>query len=88
MRILLVEDDAGLGEAVRDQITASGHTGDWAQTIADAKACSQTVSYDLILLDLMLPDGTGIVFFARVARGRRASAGNHPDGAGSDHRPD
>ncbi len=69
MRILLVEDDAGLGEAVRDQITASGHTGDWAQTIADAKACTQTVSYDLILLDLMLPDGTGIAFLRALRAG-------------------
>ncbi|EEW25844.1 response regulator [Rhodobacter ferrooxidans] len=62
MRILLVEDDRGLGSAVRDQIAAEGHTPDWVETLADATACTQTISYDLILLDLMLPDGRGLDF--------------------------
>ena len=68
MRILLVEDDAGLGEAVRDQITASGHTADWAQLIADAQACVQTVSYDLVLLDLRLPDISGFEVCRAIRR--------------------
>ncbi len=59
MRILLVEDDPNLGAAVRDQIAAEGHTPDWVQTLEDAAACTDTVAYDLILLDLMLPDGPG-----------------------------
>jgi two-component system OmpR family response regulator len=62
MRILLIEDDPGLGAAVRDQIVAEGHAADWVQELADARACIDTVSYDLILLDLMLPDGQGIGF--------------------------
>ncbi|NCO16712.1 MAG: response regulator transcription factor, partial [Alphaproteobacteria bacterium] len=57
MRILLIEDDRGLGSAVRDQISAEGHTPDWVETLADARACTDTVDYDLILLDLALPDG-------------------------------
>ena len=71
MRILLVEDDAGLGEAVRDQIAAEGHLADWVQLLADADACTQTIKYDLILLDLMLPDGKGTDFL-RGLRGRGA----------------
>lgn len=71
MRILLIEDDRGLGAAVRDQISAEGHTPDWVETLADAGACMDTVSYDLVLLDLMLPDGSGIEFLRR-ARGRGA----------------
>lgn len=66
MRILLVEDDRGLGSAVRDQIAAEGHTPDWVETLADALACTDTVSYDLILLDLMLPDGRGLDFLRRL----------------------
>lgn len=62
MRILLVEDDPSLGAAIRDQIAAEGHTVDLVQILADAEACTQTVAYDLILLDLMLPDGPGLVF--------------------------
>lgn len=74
MRILLIEDDLGLGEAVRDHARAEGHTADWAQSLADATACTQTISYDLILLDLMLPDGTGTDFL----RGLRARGAKVP----------
>lgn len=62
MRILLVEDDASLGGAVRDQIAADGHVVDWAQRLDDASDHLATTSYDLILLDLMLPDGRGVPF--------------------------
>ncbi|RJE78489.1 response regulator transcription factor [Paracoccus sp. JM45] len=60
MRILLIEDDAGIGSAVRDQIAADGHLVDWATDLADARAFLPMVAYDLVLLDMMLPDGTGI----------------------------
>ena len=62
VRILLVEDDEGLGSAVRDQIVADGHLADWVQDLADARACVATTGYDLVLLDMMLPDGRGIDF--------------------------
>ncbi len=66
MRILLVEDDPGLGSALCDQIAAEGHTKDWAQCLDDARACVATTDYDLILLDLTLPDGDGIGFLKRL----------------------
>lgn len=62
MRILLVEDDAILGMAVRDQVAADGHTIDWVTRLDDASDCARTVTYELVLLDLMLPDGRGIDF--------------------------
>ena len=70
MRILLIEDDAVLGAATRDQIIGDGHPVDWV-TRLDAAADAMAVSaYDLILLDLMLPDGRGIGFLKRLrARG-------------------
>lgn len=68
MRILLIEDDRGLGAAVRDQIAAEGHTPDWVETLADAGACLDTIAYDLVLLDLMLPDGGGIAFLRKLRR--------------------
>lgn len=72
MRILLVEDDRGLGGALRDQIEAEGHTLDWVELLADARACVETVAYDLILLDLALPDGRGLDFLHGLrAEGRR-----------------
>lgn len=62
MRILLIEDDPALGAAVRDQIAAEGHMPDLAPTLADARDFLATMPYDLILLDLGLPDGRGIDF--------------------------
>ena len=62
MRVLLVEDTVGLGEAVRDQIADDGHAVDWVQTLGFAEASVRTTPYDLILLDLMLPDGHGLGF--------------------------
>ena len=70
MRILLVEDDPGLGMAVQDQILAEGHGVDRVMTVADARACVDGVGYDLVLLDLMLPDGSGLSFLRDLrARG-------------------
>ncbi len=60
MRILLIEDDHVLGEAMRDQVRADGHGVDWMQRLDDARAALDTVDYGLILLDLNLPDGRGL----------------------------
>lgn len=62
MRILLVEDDTVLGAAVRDQIAGDGHSVDWVTRLDAAGDAMAVAGYDLILLDLMLPDGRGIGF--------------------------
>lgn len=70
MRVLLVEDDAHLGEAVKTQIIDDGHSVDWSRLIVDAQETFDSASYDLVLLDLMLPDGRGFDFLKRIrARG-------------------
>lgn len=70
MRILLIEDDTVLGAAVRDQIAGDGHPVDWVQRLDAAGAAIDGAAYDLVLLDLMLPDGRGITFLRRLrARG-------------------
>lgn len=62
MRILLVEDDSILGAAVRDHIVASNHSVDWVTRLDAATAYLESAAYDLVLLDMMLPDGQGISF--------------------------
>jgi two-component system OmpR family response regulator len=62
MRILLIEDDTVLGAAVRDQIAADGHSVDWVMRLDAARDAMAGAAYDLVLLDLMLPDGRGITF--------------------------
>ena len=70
MRILLIEDDAVLGAAVRDQIAGDGHSVDWVQRLDAADTAIAGVPYDLVLLDMMLPDGRGLPFLRRLrARG-------------------
>lgn len=70
MRIMLVEDDDMLGGAVRDHLAAHGHAVDWMKTIGYAAEARTTTSYDLILLDLGLPDGHGLGFLRAIRRVR------------------
>jgi len=65
MRVLLVEDEAGLGAAVRDHVAAEGHSVDWVRRLDEAAEHIRAVPYDLVLLDLLLPDGRGIDFLRR-----------------------
>lgn len=62
MRVLLIEDDRVIGAAIRDQIMADGHSVDWVQRLDAARDAQAGARHDLILLDLMLPDGLGIPF--------------------------
>ncbi|WP_296017638.1 response regulator transcription factor [uncultured Agrobacterium sp.] len=68
MRVLLVEDDHVLGEALRDHVAAANHAVDWFQTLSEATAATQTVSYGLILLDLRLPDGEGLTLLRTLRK--------------------
>jgi two-component system OmpR family response regulator len=70
MRILLIEDDTVLGAAVRDQIAGDGQSVDWVTRLDAAGDAMAGATYDLVLLDLMLPDGRGIGFLKALrARG-------------------
>jgi two-component system response regulator QseB len=60
MRILLVEDDAMLGEATAAGLRQDGHALDWVTDAPAARAVLQSVPYDGVLLDLGLPRGDGL----------------------------
>ncbi len=66
MRVLLVEDDTILGAAVRDQVGEDGHSVDWVQRLDHAREHLALAAYDIVLLDLMLPDGLGIGFLRKL----------------------
>ena len=65
MRYLLVEDNEELAEAVVKRLVLDGHAVDHAPDLANARTCISDTSYDLILLDVMLPDGDGRAFLAQ-----------------------
>lgn len=60
LRVLLIEDDHVLGAAIRDHVLSAGHAVDWMQRIDDARLALASVPYELVLLDLGLPDGRGL----------------------------
>lgn len=67
MRILLVEDDPNLSEAVRRLLRKEGYVVDAADSLRMAKAAIADHPYDVVLLDRLLPDGEGtaLIFHAR-----------------------
>jgi two-component system, OmpR family, response regulator len=60
MRLLLVEDDAMIGEAVLDALRSEHYAVDWVRDGAMADTALRTESYDLVLLDLGLPKRDGL----------------------------
>ena len=60
MRILLVEDDSLLGEAVRDGLRQEGYVVDWVPDGGTALAALSTSNFSALVLDLGLPDGDGL----------------------------
>jgi len=62
MKYLLVEDNHELANAISSRLQIDGHVIDHADKILDAIAFSDTFEYDLVLLDIMLPDGDGRTF--------------------------
>ncbi|MGE0023342.1 MAG: response regulator transcription factor [Hyphomicrobium sp.] len=65
MRILLIEDEPLLGEAVATHLKRF-HAVDWLQTLDAASDALRAIGYDLLLLDLNLPDGHGMDLLREV----------------------
>ncbi|MGE8319332.1 MAG: response regulator transcription factor [Comamonas sp.] len=66
MRILMVEDDAGIAEGLRANLRQHGHAVDWCGTLAAAWNALTTEGFDAVLLDLGLPDGDGTSLLQRL----------------------
>ncbi len=70
MRLLLVEDDSMIGEAVLDLLRAEHYAVDWVRDGELADTALRTQNYDLVLLDLGLPKRDGLEVL-RALRARR-----------------
>ena len=60
MRLLLVEDDAMIGEAIRTGLKRDGFAVDWVREGESAEQVLRTEEFDLLLLDLGLPRKDGL----------------------------
>ena len=74
MRLLLIEDDAILGEGLRDFLRLEQHLVDWCRNLSEARAL-HSEPYDALLVDWQLPDGSGLAWLqARRTQGDHTPA--------------
>jgi DNA-binding response OmpR family regulator len=59
-RILLVEDDVDVGPLLEHALLQAGFKVHWVSTAGEAQALLDERNYDLVLTDVMLPDGNGL----------------------------
>lgn len=57
MRVLLVEDEEGIGRFVRQGLQEALHVVDWARNAADGLSFALSQTYDVLILDIRLPGG-------------------------------
>ncbi|MDP9127253.1 MAG: response regulator [Pseudomonadota bacterium] len=70
MRLLLIEDDAMIADGLTTALRQSGYAIDAVPELQSARLSLSTEKYDLVLLDLGLPDGSGLDLL-RELRSRR-----------------
>ncbi|MGY4173497.1 response regulator [Bradyrhizobium sp. USDA 4529] len=72
MRILVVEDDAVLADGLKVGLGLHGATLDVVSSCADGQAALAVDAFDAVVLDVMLPDGSGLELLASLrAKGTR-----------------
>lgn len=64
--ILMVEDDSTIAFAVKYAVEQEGFNLDIAENLENARKIVNSKEYDLILLDVMLPDGNGYEFLKQL----------------------
>jgi len=73
LRILVVEDEKKLASLVQRALREDGHAVDLAETGQDGAHLATTENYDLIVLDLLLPDRDGITVLQELRRARKSA---------------
>ena len=69
MRVLLVEDDAMIAQAVSANLKDTGYAVDWVSRGSEVAAAVAAQAYDLLLLDLGLPGKDGLDVLAQIRSG-------------------
>ena len=69
MRLMIVEDDNLLGDAIAQGLRQRGHAVDWFQNGALADGALSSAPYEAIVLDLGLPGGDGMTWLQRWREG-------------------
>lgn len=69
MRVLVVEDDPGIGELLREDLSEQGYAVDWVTGGDEALGLLSSFPYDLVVLDVMLPGHDGFAVTERLRQG-------------------
>ena len=67
IRMLVVEDDKALSEIVCEELRARGHMAVAAESVTEGLEQLKQSEFEVALVDLMLPDGSGIEILKRIA---------------------
>ncbi len=65
-RVLVIEDEVIFAKAVARRLSRDGYVCDAVASLADAEAAIREAAPDLLLLDMRLPDGSGLDFLERL----------------------
>ena len=71
MRILIVEDEPDLLDALKKQLQSSGYSVDGCGNGLDAEDYLKMATYDAVVLDIMLPGIDGLTLLKKNARRRQ-----------------
>lgn len=71
MKILIVEDEPQLQELIAETLTKERYIVEIAKTLSEAREKTGLYSYDGVLLDLMLPDGSGLTLLEEMKQAKR-----------------
>jgi two-component system alkaline phosphatase synthesis response regulator PhoP len=58
--VLIVEDEINLGKSLLDYLKIKGHNPTWSSTFAETIELEKSNKFDVVLMDIGLPDGNGI----------------------------
>ena len=70
-RVLLVEDDRSLGKTLAERLHKEGLDVQWVETLASGRSAAAQGAWDLAIVDVMLPDGSGFDLVPDIRRRSR-----------------
>lgn len=70
-RVLLVEDDRSLGRTLAERLQKEGLDVQWVETLASGRSAVSQGVWDLAIVDVMLPDGSGFDLVPDIRRRSR-----------------
>lgn len=68
-KVLLIEDESAIADAITEQLTDRGFTVEWSSNGIEGLAKARTRQPDIVIIDRMLPDMDGIVVIEALRKG-------------------